>query len=543
MANTGEYEKWLNLTNPFPNTTGANISGHVSGRRTDIIEITSSQQSAIILAGAPNIGKSTLIHFLQEPVKQKWSWRDELAELRQQLNLDMIHFVHIDLKPQEDLEESIENPDKLLHFFVKQCICALQPLYEHGKPESSSDLKELYKLVRNIGRRNPDIRCFVMLDAIEQLDWPGMKLFDIDSRATTPQERGIALLEQCGAIRILVDLLDEFTNFGVILSIQSLPRPRLEDQFTLVSADLARFTTITLQTFTWQDTTKLLAQTLKDFNGTWADAKTFKELGGEFLFTEAEQAWLQEQAGTHPYLLQQFCFHTFHYKRQYAYKYNAWITVEEVDKQQLIELINGRLSTFLTRLWNRLQEALKESSQKTRSNFFEFIKRIEGKCASDEIDRTFWNDLGEELHYILSNEGIIRHDPFQRSHYPGATLSQYLVQKVKENSDMFSIQAVSPPTGRGHWLIINRPGDNLEPFPLTELEYRLLKTLQRYPDRCSDIELMKGAWGKVIGKSAFVQRMHHLRKKLKDRLGGIEVIENRYGGLYSLDHPEWFHLE
>src|SRR5436305_7300182 len=97
--------QWLNLTNPFK--TGGSIIGHISGRRTDIIEITSSQQSAIILAGAPKIGKSTLVHYLQDSASQVWTWRDELADLRQHLYLNDIHFVYVDLTPTDDMAKNI----------------------------------------------------------------------------------------------------------------------------------------------------------------------------------------------------------------------------------------------------------------------------------------------------------------------------------------------------------------------------------------------------------------------------------------------------
>ncbi|HYT44078.1 MAG TPA: hypothetical protein VEP90_17190, partial [Methylomirabilota bacterium] len=317
-----------------------------------------------------------------------------------------------------------------------------------------------------------------MLDAIEHLAKPGIELFDLPSRAKTPQERGIALLEQCGAIRTLVDLIDEFTDFGVILSIESLPRPRLDDQFALVSADLARFITMILQTLTWEDTEKLLKQRLENFSDTWKDAETFKKLAGEDIFSKQEQQWLQEQAGTHPYLLQQFCLHTFHFKRQYAYNYDRWTEIKDEDhKKQLTETFKERLATFFSLLWGRLEGALKESSQKTRNKFADFIREINGKSAYEVVDNTFWNNLGQELHYILRNEGIVRHDPLQRVHYPGSVLSEYLVQKAQQNSSLFTSQLSSLSTGGGYWLMIDRPDDNQDPLPLTEIEYGLLKTL------------------------------------------------------------------
>ena len=78
---------------------------------------------------------------------------------------------------------------------------------------------------------------------------------------------------------------------------------------------------------------------------------------------------------------------------------------------------------------------------------------------------------------------------------------------------------------------------------LSELEYRLVKTLLQHPERCKEDELMQGAWGRLIEKPRFTQRMHQLRKKLKEQGVGTEIIENSYGGFYSLNHPEWLHLE
>src|SRR6266436_7313469 len=107
---------WLTLQNPFARITkqvtlaatmvrdtdtSDAIIGRISGRRTDITRIIMNEQSAIFLVGTPNIGKSTLIRYLQEHPKIEWSWRDELADLQGQLNLEDIHFVQIDLTPLE----------------------------------------------------------------------------------------------------------------------------------------------------------------------------------------------------------------------------------------------------------------------------------------------------------------------------------------------------------------------------------------------------------------------------------------------------------
>lgn len=520
---------WQTLANPFLNATDTSevITSHVSGRSTDITKIITGGQSAIIMAGAPSIGKSTLIRYLQRSSQAEWSWRNELADLRDQFKLDEMHFVQIDLTPLEE----ITNVDQLLVPFVEQCALALQQAYSKEGQPVITDLKGLRELLRQISRENPDARYFVMLDTIEHLERRGMRSFDLATGAQTLQERGIALLDHCGAIRTLVDLIDEFNNFGVLLSLESLPRPKIVDQFTHVSADLARFTTMTLQAFTWEETTRFLSQNAESFEANWAN--TFKGFGENCVFSKAEQEWLRRQAGTHPYLLQHFCFHTFHFKQEYANMLGTWTELQENDQRLLLEWINERLSTFLTHFWKRLQEALEKSSPETRNNFNEFISSLTQKQADEEIESATWDELGPELRYILSSEGIVRYDPFRPIHYPGAILCQYLMQKVAENN----------PTGRGFWVNISRSGKQRERFSLSELEYRLLKTLMQHPKRSTEEELMKGAWGKIIEKPAFTQRMYYLRKKLRDRCEGTEIIENHYGGGYSLNYPEWFQLE
>ena len=215
--------------------------------------------------------------------------------------------------------EGIEKSEIYLHCSLLQCTTALYEVYQPD-PQSVSkqyDLKELRSLLRTINRETPGSRYFFMLDSVERLGMHGMPSPKLGStKAETPQERGLALLDRCSAIRTLVDLIDEFAVFGVILSIESLPRPKIDDQFHHVSFDLARFTTMTLQTFTWEDTINILSQESENFGANWSNM--FKALGGRYIFSQSEQEWLCQQAGTHPYLLHQFCLYTFRFKQEYA---------------------------------------------------------------------------------------------------------------------------------------------------------------------------------------------------------------------------------
>ena len=300
-------------------------------------------------------------------------------------------------------------------------------------------------MLHSMSQETPYARYFLMLDTIERLDRLGIPSFKAGSKAQTPQERSLALLDHCHAIRTLVDLIDEFRILGFILSIESLPRAKVADQFTHVSADLARFKTMTLQTFTWQDAGKFLAQEPESFGSEWA--ASFTDLSNSCIFSEKEQEWLREQAGTHPYLLQQFCFYAFHLKHEYAKLHGSWIELQDSGKRQIIDWINEGLNTFFTSTWNRLLEALKsdtQSKEKTLGDFHEFIQLLEQKQADDEINPAYWDQWGAELRYILCSEGIIRYDPFRPIRLPGAILSNYLVQKARENSELFTSSIASP---------------------------------------------------------------------------------------------------
>src|SRR5437016_6188029 len=123
---------WLSLPNPFPKIskqtmpvsivggiidTSEAITGHVSCRRTDIANIIMDEQSAIFLVGTQGIGKSTLIRYLQRSPEKEWTWREELMDLNDRLQLKNIHFMQIDLSPLEGIEDS----NILLSLFIKQC--------------------------------------------------------------------------------------------------------------------------------------------------------------------------------------------------------------------------------------------------------------------------------------------------------------------------------------------------------------------------------------------------------------------------------------
>src|SRR5260221_1023046 len=223
---------WLTLQNPFARITkqvtlastmvrdtdtSDAIIGRVSGRRTDITRIIMNEQSAIFLVGTPHIGKSTLIRYLQQPSDTGWSWRNELADLGNQLNLDDIHFVQIDLAPLEGIEE----PNELLALFVSQCKRALSDAFLQDEQLSSpnSDLKALRGLLRSISRETPDARYFVVLDSVERLGMPGVRpplLAHI--RSQTFQERGLDIIEHFNANHTMFVLIYDFTDFCVFLS-------------------------------------------------------------------------------------------------------------------------------------------------------------------------------------------------------------------------------------------------------------------------------------------------------------------------------------
>ena len=556
MSEVHRNPSWLALPNPFlrrakplPSATerdaytSDSIEGYVSGRRTAITEILMGAQSAIILAGSPNIGKSALISYLED-APGSWSWRKELPLLQLQMDLEAIHFICVDLTPLET-EPSLEN---LVIAFQRQCALAVQAAYPESTEPYSTDLSGLRQLLRHIARENPDARYFVMLDNIERLGRLAVAKLK-ESNAETEEDRdmarGMTLLDHSGALRTLVDLMDEFSTFGVILSIEALPHSSINEQLRHCSADLARFTTRILKTFSWEDTLLFLQQPPASFGASWAHH--FCSLShASTLFSEAEQSWLLEQAGTHPYFLHQFCFYSFQVKMRSAQLSGLWMPLELTQQRQIDDTVKERLSIFLLNIWNRLERALQFCSQETRSQFSQWAL---SSTASPNHVIEGWNQYSPELRYILACEGVICFDEAHSARYPGTVLLNYLIQAAQKSSlrpvQIPATSSIVPgKSSRSFWLTTTLPGNKPEPLALSEKEYRLLSTLLQHPEACTATMLKEGAWGsQPISNTAFTQRMHQLHKKLKKQYGEDDVIEKRYRGQYILKHPERFQLQ
>jgi hypothetical protein len=211
------------LPNPFQVDSTSAIIGHVSGRYADISEIIRGKQSAIILAGAPRIGKSTLVRYLQRKTCDSWSWRDEVAGPDNASELQSIHFVQVNLTALEDKTTPIEQHDA----FVKACIQALKPVIpEVGTiPIEQANMNSLKAALRQAADRAPDARYFVILDAIDRLGKADISAFIASEPGDSSQNHGLALLDSCKAIGVLVNLLDEFESFGVSWSSRAFLAP------------------------------------------------------------------------------------------------------------------------------------------------------------------------------------------------------------------------------------------------------------------------------------------------------------------------------
>lgn len=543
---------WETLPNPFFSRERAgNIIGHISGRARDIERIIMGDQSAILVTGAPGIGKSTLVRYLQQLPSTHWSWRNELDYLLERRALYDTYFIAPDLSLLDTYEKSSEQ----LHTFLGQCTLKLEQAIQSTSPQPptaveeeyieldtppKADLRSFRKLLQELQRTRPQSRCFVVLDAIDRITKSDQQSL-ANSDIAFLQDRGLAFLANSGILRTLIDLIDDFASFGVILTLESLPRPAMMRQFSHISpyiSDLlARFAPRSLQIFTQQQAIDLLAQSAQAFGDDWVQA--FCELGGTQIFTSEEQEWLLEQTGTHPYVLKQVCFSAFRVKQIHAYEQGTWLPLSDEYKQLLIDRMSERLILFFNNIWNRLLEAIENCSDSTRDNvrvnFYKFLTSLEQENARSQIDAALWESLGKELHYILHNEGIVRYDydPSQPVYYPGSLLGNYLAQKKEE---------FIPTTTKTPWLIITRADGEKEQIPLSELEYKLVKALVQHPKRYPEEELMKVGWGKIIESKTFSQRMYQLRKKLKGDSGN-DVIINHYGGFYSLYQPENIQLE
>jgi len=183
---------------------------------------------------------------------------------------------------------------------------------------------------------------------------------------------------------------------------------------------------------------------------------------------------------------------------------------------------------------------LDSSSTGTKNKFIDFIHLLEKSSSTDQIlDTSLWSSFGKELHYILYSEGILRDE--KEMHLPGSLLRTYLIRKAKEDNEWFASSTTIAHSSNTQGIQIMRPTYPADYLSLSDIEYRLIKILLQPPYRYTEDELKKATWNEPISSRAFAQRMHHLRKKLKDRCD-TEIIENRYGGIYMLTHPEWFTL-
>lgn len=565
----------LTFPNPFvQSSSDESIIGQISGRANDIVQIITGSQNAIILSGASRIGKTTLVRYLCNKHKDGyWPWRKELERLgvADFLMLEDVYFVQVHIKPlnEQIVAKVMKSPEALLVPFIQECYRAiadvLLPASDTARlaniMQQEYSLQEWYDRLHGLLFENDNKRFFVVLDALDrlalsQLDFSGIAR----TSAETKNEQGLAVLDKAGVIRLLVDLIDTHGNFGAILSLESLPRTRKTEQLSQVSADLARFAFTMLQIFPMEEAQRILSQPPEAFGEKWA--KDFRKLreqisldtvltvsSEEQIFTREEQAWLLKQAGTHPYLLQQCCLQLFYYKQEYI---NAtvgagdsvvgWPVVIKVEGSQeeqqhfivLKEAMDESFSMFFSGLWKRLQEALDHSSAETRMQFYEFVEFLHVHETEMTLPLNQWMRWNAETRYLLYSEGIVRYEVFKMIYLPGRLLRDYLIRQVK---------MVSTGQTKGYWVTIDSSDFQKEQVSLSDLEYRLLKTLLQNPKRCSEDELMKGAWDQMIERSTFMQRMYHLRKKLKVRTEGQDLIINHYGGQYSLTHPEWLHLE
>ena len=532
------------FSNPF-SIDRPEVAGHVSCRNTEIEEIVTGSQNAIILAGTPTIGKSTLIHYLTLPPSASWSWRNELNETDEEfshITLDAIRFAQIDLKPLL-LIGDFSDRNALLGLFITECTKALSRAY---KPEESTSsrytVSELYRLLHDISsEENLPMRYFLILDNVEPLGKAYKQFLGSKDEQKTYQEFGLSLLEHCRAVRTIVDIIDDFRMIGFLLSIESLPRARATAQFTHISADLARFTTKTLQIFTLDDTRRFLAQKKCNFKHVPIEFPSHKSSSDkDELFSYVEQEWLLRLAGTHPYLLQLCCYYLFQFKLYMKKPIDIQL---EREREQLLFIMDEQVGTFPSSTWKRLQEAIQNSNDipRVEEQFHRFVLYCANRHADEQVEYSFWDNLDPELRYILYSEGIVRYDPLQPIYFPGTILRDYLVQQAK---DMHRgvIQA-SPKPEREHTLTITKPDMEKKQIPLSRLEHRLLKTLIEHADYCTEQELIQSGWEKGTERANLTQRLYKLRNKLKEHLHGEDIIENRYGGIYSLTHPHWLHVD
>ncbi len=212
-------------------------------------------------------------------------------------------------------------------------------------------------------------------------------------------------------------------------------------------------------------------------------------------FPMRSKAGYIEQAGTHPYLLKQLCFLAFQIKQQNAIKRGSWIELESLEKQQLIELMNEHVSAYFGRTWRRIDQALQDSGQEAKDQFYEFIRASDKWRSFNGSEQELWEQFDEELHYILRSEGIVRSDPLMPVEYPGTLIRLYLEQRVREQEGPPAVRPSMPSNQKE--LLVTLPGQSPTSIALSDIEYRLVKILLDNPKRCNEDTVDAGRMGEA----------------------------------------------
>jgi len=225
----------------------------------------------------------------------------------------------------------------------------------------------------------------------------------------------------------------------------------------------------------------------------------------------------------HPYLLQGLCYLAFEAHREHWEETHCWEPLTAREREEVAHTARQVFSLVCARIGKRIARRVwpKEPEADLLLRLARALSPRRGAPLEPELREHLWN------------EGLLVS--------PHGRPCELFVSCISHGSERTTAGVTAPVTptpplavvpGRvrlrastGEWRIVR----------LSPLEYRLLAALKHAAGtEVSREALMDAGWNEPVSLSTFSQRLHQLRRKLRDVLGD-DCIENTYGSGYRLN--------
>jgi|GEM_PF-5323837 hypothetical protein len=481
---------------------------HFAGRLSTVRHLLRVLPSIVLITGPEYVGRTSLLKFLAAPeAYDRWQRTVEAGGARQVVEqLRRWHFFLIDLRRVLVAGDDPARSEMFLRLMDEQLGRLRDTVF---RAEAATGGREQERAFAGGGEREADLSGRIVWRLQEEplagkqvcmlLDSADLLM----SSSVACRERPEQCLHQTIIPALVAALVEMVPGFGVVLAAGQGTIDRHE--LSSGSPVWARAVGVRLGPLTEREAQLLVSLAPED-----APDRPF--------FTPDEQDWLLREAGTHPYLLGGLCYLAFMVHREQS------------------EMHGGR--------WEPLTEEERKDILRMAHQAFDPVCARIGR----QVARHIWpREAAADLLYRLAR-ALVAHRNMGVEHELGEVLHEYgmLVPHQNRPCELFvtgvgrsagisvAAPAVSLPGGGAGRVRIRVPTGEWRVVRLSPLEYRLLAALKRAGSvEVSREALMEAGWGMAVPLSTFAQRLHQLRRKLRDMLGK-DYIENVYGSGYRL---------